>query len=318
MTFMAAGACSVTARTAETSHFSSAAVTRTFVRSRVIVSWTWADFKAPLVPADSPYAFPPATTYQDLTISYRVADAGTANCALPDPTHAVLTFSRPGSCVLQSMNAATGFCSETSLFRTVSIAAAPALPSVPSKPITPSAPGAADGTPQPVDRSSDGPSSPPAATTPTPPRPTPPASTRTGSTSLPPSTSKTVPPAGTTIPEQKASAAGAGVEDTSVLDIAVKKRYDGDKSLLRIDLTLSAHSAAARTEIAVQIYGRTSTGAKLRWITLGRAVLDRSGKVAFKVRAKLDMKLVKAGARVRLVDTQSLAVVSIGEIGLST
>jgi len=126
-----------------------------------------------------------------------------------------------------------------------------------------------------------------------------------------------VSPAGSTLPKAKASSVDVNAEDTSVLDIEVKKRYDSDKNLLRVDLMLSAHPDFAETEVAVQIYGRTSMKLKPRWITLGRVVLDQDGEAVLKVRTKLNMKLIKDGAKMRLVDTDTLDIVSDGEIDLS-
>ena len=57
--------------------------------------------------------------------------------------------------------------------------------------------------------------------------------------------------------------------------------------------------------------------AKPRWITLGRVVLDQDAEAVFKVRTKLNMKLIKDGAKMRLVDTGNNDIVSDGEIDLS-
>ena len=54
-----------------------------------------------------------------------------------------------------------------------------------------------------------------------------------------------------------------------------------------------------------------------RWITLGRIVLDEDAEAIFKVRTKLNMKLIKDGAKMRLVDVDTLDIVSDGEIDLS-
>ena len=128
---------------------------------------------------------------------------------------------------------------------------------------------------------------------------------------------KTMSPSGTTLPKQKASSSDANAEDTTVLDISVNKKFDSDKKLLRVDIDLSGHPDNAETDVAVQVYGRTSSAYRPRWITLGRVVLDENGESAIKVRTKLNMKLIKDGAKMRLVDTSNSDIVSSGEIDQS-
>jgi len=128
---------------------------------------------------------------------------------------------------------------------------------------------------------------------------------------------KTVSPSGTTLPKQKASSGDANAEDTTVLDITVIKKFGSDRKLLRVDIDLSAHPDNAEADVAVQIYGRTSSAYRPRWITLGRVVLDENGESTIKIRTKMTIKLVKDGAKMRLVDTGNNDIVSDGEIDLS-
>ena len=57
--------------------------------------------------------------------------------------------------------------------------------------------------------------------------------------------------------------------------------------------------------------------AKPHWITLGQGVLGQDAEAVFKVRSKLNMKLIKDGAKMRLVDVDTLDIISDGEIDLS-
>jgi len=124
----------------------------------------------------------------------------------------------------------------------------------------------------------------------------------------------TASPTGTTSPNQKATVTDINAEDTTVLDVIASPRYDINKKLNRIDLDVSAHADYANTKVAVQVYGRATSVTSPRWITLGRVILDESASALLKVRTSLNLKVCKDGAKIRLVDVDSLEIVSNGEI----
>jgi len=124
----------------------------------------------------------------------------------------------------------------------------------------------------------------------------------------------TASPTGTTSPNQKATVTDINAEDTTVLDVIASPRYDVNKKLNRIDLDVSAHADYANTKVAVQVYGRATSVTSPRWITLGRVILDESASALLKVRTSLNLKVCKDGAKIRLVDVDSLDIVSSGEI----
>ena len=116
----------------------------------------------------------------------------------------------------------------------------------------------------------------------------------------------TASPTGTTSPNQKATVTDINAEDTTVLDVIASPRHDINKKLNRIDLDISAHADYANTKVAVQVYGRATSVTSPRWITLGRVILDESASALLKVRTSLNLKVCKDGAKIRLVDVDSL------------
>ena len=143
-----------------------------------------------------------------------------------------------------------------------------------------------------------------------------PTTTTAATTTTPTTTTQraTASPTGTTSPNQKATVTDINAEDTTVLDVIASPRYDINKKLNRIDLDISAHADYANTKVAVQVYGRATSVTSPRWITLGRVILDESASALLKVRTSLNLKVCKDGAKIRLVDVDSLEIVSNGEI----